>query len=66
MNNDLLLQLYSRPETVFTVNEIAQLSPRISYESLRDRLYYFTKTGKLKRPHHGIYAKQDYSLFELE
>lgn len=65
MNKDLLLLLYSRPETVFTMNEVAQLSPQISYESLRDRLYYFVKAGKLKRPHHGIYAKQDYNFFEL-
>jgi len=65
MDNDILLQLYSKPETVFTVNELAQLFPTISYESLRDRLYYFTKVGKLKRPHQGIYAKQEYHFLEL-
>lgn len=65
MDNDLILQLYSRPESVFTVNEIAQLIPAISYKSLRDRLYYFTKIGKLKRLHRGIYAKKEYNPFEL-
>lgn len=65
MNNDLILQLYSRPETVFTMDELAQLFPRISYESLRDRLYYFSKEGKLKRLRQGVYAKRDYNLFEL-
>lgn len=65
MDKDLILKLYSRPETVFTIDEISQLFPDISYESLRDRLYYFTKTGKLKRLHQGIYAKKDYNLLEL-
>ena len=65
MDDDLILQLYSRPESVFTVDEIAQLFPNISFKSLRDRLYYFTKIGKLKRPHQGIYAKKEYNSFEL-
>lgn len=65
MDNDLILQLYARAETVFTIGEIAQFFPNVSYKSLRDRLYYFTKTGKLKRPHHGIYAKKEYNPFEL-
>ncbi|HUD44573.1 MAG TPA: type IV toxin-antitoxin system AbiEi family antitoxin domain-containing protein [Patescibacteria group bacterium] len=65
INNDLLLQLYSRPETVFTVDEIAQLCTGISYESLRDRLYYFVKAGKLNRVHHGIYAKPNHNIFEM-
>ena len=65
MGKDLLLKLYSRPETVFTVDEIAQLFPNITNDSLRDRLYYFTKVGKLKRPHHSIYAKREYNFYEL-
>lgn len=65
MNSDLILQLYSRPETVFTINEISQLFPSISNKSLRDRLYYFTRLGKLKRPHHSIYAKALYNPLEL-
>lgn len=65
MNNDVILKLYSKPETVFTLNEITQLFPDIPYESIRDRLYYFTKVGKLKRLHQGIYAKADYNPYEL-
>lgn len=65
MDTDILLCLYSRPETVFTLDEITQLFPGISYESLRDRLYYFTKVRKLQRLHQGIYAKKDYNPFEL-
>lgn len=65
MNKDLILELYSQPATVFSLNEIAQLFPQISPESLRDRLYYFTKVGKLKRLRQGIYAKENFNPLEL-
>lgn len=65
MNNDLIFCLYRRKETVFTIEEVAQLFPKVSFESLRDRLYYFTKIGKLKHLHRGIYAKNDYFSLEL-
>src|SRR3989344_9035239 len=65
MDNNIILKLYSRPETVFTLDEISQLFPGIAYESIRDRLYYFTKVGKLKRLHQGIYAKEAYNPLEL-
>jgi hypothetical protein len=65
MDNDIILRLYAREESVFTLNEIAQLFPNLSYKSLRDRLYYFTKAGKLKRPRQGIYAKSEYNIMEL-
>ncbi len=65
MDNDLILTLYSRPETVFTLSEISIIFPKIAYASLRDRLYYFAKVGKLKRLRQGVYAKVDYNPFEL-
>lgn len=65
MNNNIILKLYSRPQTVFTLSEISQLFPEIAYESIRDRLYYFAKVGKLKRLHRSIYTKVDYNPFEL-
>ncbi len=65
MNNDFILRLYRSPATVFTTGEVAQLFPSASYESIRDRLYYFTKIGKLQHPHQGMYAKQDYNFLEL-
>ncbi len=61
----MLLSIYRRPETVLTIDEIAQLSPDIAYKSLKDRLSYFTKTGRLKRLRSGIYAKPDYNPLEL-
>ncbi|MDO8657217.1 MAG: hypothetical protein Q7K55_00645 [Candidatus Levybacteria bacterium] len=65
MSNNIILQLYSRPQTVFTLDEVSQLFPDLTYESVRDRLYYFTKVGKLKRLHQGIYAKEGYNPLEL-
>lgn len=65
MDKDFILHLYSRPETVFTVDEMAQLFPKLSSESLRNRLYYFTKVGKLTRLHAGVYAKEGYNSLEL-
>lgn len=65
MKDDIIMDLYKRPETVFTLNEISQIFPTISYESLRDRLYYFNKIGKLKRLRQGLYAKEKYDPLEL-
>ena len=65
MTDRLLIQLYRRPETVFSVDHIAQMFPGITYKSLRHRLSYCTKTGKLLRVRHGIYAKPSYNRFEL-
>lgn len=64
-NENFILQLYRRSETVFTVHEIAQFVPDISPESVRDRLYYFTRIGRLKRVHRGVYAKPGYNPLEL-
>jgi hypothetical protein len=65
MNDNMLLKIYQRPETVLTLDEIAQLSPDIAYKRLKDRLYYFTKTSRLKRLRQGIYAKPGYNPLEL-
>jgi predicted transcriptional regulator of viral defense system len=65
MDDNVLLTIYRRPETVLTIDEIAQLMPEISYKSLKDRLSYFTKTGRLKRLRSGVYAKSDYNPLEL-
>lgn len=65
MDTDIILKLYSREETVFTIAEISQLFSDISDESIRDRLYYFSKVGKLKRVHQGMYAKEGYNPLEL-
>ena len=61
----MILDLYRRPETVLTIDEIAQMFPEISYKSLKDRLSYFTKTGQIRRLRSGVYAKLDYNPLEL-
>ena len=61
----MILDLYRRPETVLTIDEIAQMFPEISYKSLKDRLSYFTKTGRIRRLRSGVYAKPDYNPLEL-
>lgn len=65
MKDNLILTLYSQPQTVFTLDEISLYFPKIHYEDLRNRIRYFTNVGKLKRVHHGIYAKEKYSPLEL-
>jgi hypothetical protein len=42
MDENMILDLYRRPETVLTIDEIAQMFPEISYKSLKDRLSNFT------------------------
>jgi predicted transcriptional regulator of viral defense system len=65
MDENMILDLYRRPETVLTIDEIAQMFPEISYKSLKDRLSYFTKTGHIRRLRSGVYAKLDYNPLEL-
>lgn len=65
MDNDIIFTLYSKPQTVFTMDEIAMLFPQIPYENLRSRIRYFTNAGKLKRVRQGVYTKLEYNPFEL-
>lgn len=64
-NQNLILQLYSRPQTIFTLGEISQLLPAVSYENLKSSLSYFAKEGKIRRLRPGIYAKKNYNPLEL-
>jgi hypothetical protein len=65
MNDDLIFTLYSRAETVFSFDEIAQIFPNLTNKSLRDRLHYFVATHKLMRLRQGIYAKHEFNKFEF-
>lgn len=62
---DIILELYSRPQTVFQIEEIAQLMPEISPLNLKRRLHYFVTVGKIKSPRGGIYTKTSYEPMEL-
>ncbi len=62
---DVVLELYKKTQTVFTLQELFLYFPELNKESLKDRLRYAVKTGKLLRLRKGIYAKVKYNLFEL-
>lgn len=61
MLNSTALKIYNDPRRVFTLGEIAQLMPEVSYKNLRRRAVYLIKSGKLLRLRHGIYAKPGYN-----
>lgn len=65
MNTDFILELYQKPLTVFTLKEISLLFPKISYQSLKDRLSYAVSKKKLLRLKKGIYSKIKFEPLEL-
>lgn len=65
MKNEVLILLYKRPETVFTLKDIALLFPEINYLNLKERMNYFAKTGGIKKIRKNIYVKDNYDVLEL-
>ena len=65
MKNNLILSLYQNSKTVFTIKEVSQLFPDLSYQSLKDRLSYAVKTKKLLKPRRGVYTKINFNFLEL-
>lgn len=65
MKNNLILSLYKKPQTVFTLQEIALLFPDVAYDNLKKRMSYFTKSGSIKKLSRGIYAKDRFNALEL-
>jgi len=65
MLKNFILEIYKKPQTIFTFSEIALLFPQLSYENLKSKVSYFVHTGKLKRLRRGIYAKEDFNFLEL-
>lgn len=63
--NRVLLEIYKSKKTVFTASEIALMFPDISTVSLKNRLKYLVKKGQLKSVRRGIYAKEDYNIWEV-
>ena len=62
---EILLDLYKRPETVFSLKELSLMFPQIKYLNLKRRLNNFVGKGKLANPARGIYTKGDYNSWEL-
>lgn len=65
MAKDFILTLYSRPETVFTMRELALLFPHISYNNIKSKAHYFASKKKLIQVRNGVYAKEGYNSLEL-
>lgn len=65
MKNNIILSLYKRTQTVFTLREIALLFPEIPYVNLKKRMSYFSKSGAIKKLSRGVYAKDKFDILEL-
>jgi len=65
MNNNIVLELYKKSQTVFTFKEVSLLFLHLPSNSLRDKLAYAVKTKKLVKLRKGIYAKEGYQPLEL-
>ena len=65
MKNKTILELYKRPQTVFTLKEISLLFPNIPYDNLKEQITYFAKSGPIKNIHRGIYVKDNFDPLEL-
>ena len=65
MKNELLLELYKRRETVFTLADISIIFPEISYRNIKARMSYLATKGMVKKIRKGIFVKDDYDVFEL-
>lgn len=65
MDKNFLLEIYKKPQTIFSLKEISLLFPQLPYKNLKSKLSYFVRVGKLKRLRKGIYAKENFNLLEL-
>lgn len=62
---DVILELYKKNQTIFTFKEVALIFPYLNLQSLKDKLKYAVKKGKILRLRKGIYAKENFQPFEL-
>jgi predicted transcriptional regulator of viral defense system len=65
MKNNIILSLYKKPQTVFTLQEISLLFPEIPYDNLKKRMSYFAKSGSIKKLRRGVYVKDQFNALEL-
>jgi hypothetical protein len=65
MRDNITLSLYKLPQTVFTLQEIALLFPKIPYENLKKRMSYVAASGAIKKLTRGVYAKDQFNVLEL-
>jgi hypothetical protein len=65
MKKNLIVELFERPETVWSVSQIAQIMSEVKIGSLQDKLAYYVGVGKLQRLRRGIYARRKFNPYEL-
>ena len=64
-NKDIIFELYKSSRTVFRIMDVAMLMKIEKEATLRKKLNYYVKTGKLLNPRKGFYAKEGYKSEEL-
>ena len=64
-NKDIIFELYKSSRTVFRIMDVAMLLEIEKEATLRKKLNYYVKTGKLLNPRKGFYAKEGYKPEEL-
>ncbi|MBU1966763.1 type IV toxin-antitoxin system AbiEi family antitoxin domain-containing protein, partial [Patescibacteria group bacterium] len=61
-----LQQLYQSGQSVITTNELGMIWQLNDRAVLRNKIYYWVKTGKLHRLQRGVYAlRVNYNQLEL-
>ena len=65
IKNNIVLSIYNDTRTVFRLRDVAMLTGNSDLQSLTKKLNYAVRTGKLKNPRKGIYAKPNYNPEEL-
>lgn len=65
MSKNFLASLHKCKQTVFSISEIAVLFPHLAQTNISRRLNYYVKQGELIWLKRAIYAKPDYSSWEL-
>lgn len=63
--NNILLDLYKVPQTVFSVTGISLFSGEKEEKTLTKRLNYYVRNRRLVNPRRGFYAKEGYNPEEL-
>jgi len=65
MGQNFILKIYQHAQTVFSTKELSLIFPQTNFISLKNKLSYAVKTGKLVKLRKGIYAKTKYNFLEV-
>jgi len=62
---DLIYTLYKDSRTVFRLKDVSMLMGETSFDSLKLKLNYYVRTGRLQNLRKGLYCKSSYNQEEL-